>query len=283
VDAAITARRLGAKDVTMVCLECSEEMPALPWEIEQALEEGVKLMPSWGPQRVLESNGKAAGLELVRCTSVFDENRCFAPTFDHGETMRIEGDQIIMAVGQARDLSRIRQEWPLKIDGGLLVADAQSQATNVPGVFAGGDLTIPQGTVIGALAAGRRAAHAMDAYLCGSETPPEVHPKGKDNGFLKFSSDCLERTKRVATPSLQSISTRSLYREDFGGVQSKQVEGEAKRCFNCGCVAVHPSDIATVLMALDGRITVVGTKGSRTMPIEEFVAPLALLSSRANW
>ena len=57
-------------------------------------------------------------------------------------------------------------------------------------------------------------------------------------------------------------------------MQPEHVEGEAMRCFNCGCVAVHPSDIATVLMALDGKITVVGTKGSRTIPIEEFVAPL---------
>ena len=86
VDAAITAKRLGAEDVTMVCLECTEEMPALPWEIQQAVEEGITMMPSWGPVRVLESGGKVVGMELVRCTSVFGENGCFAPTFDHGET-----------------------------------------------------------------------------------------------------------------------------------------------------------------------------------------------------
>jgi NADPH-dependent glutamate synthase beta subunit-like oxidoreductase len=275
VDAAITARRLGAEDVTMVCLECTEEMPALPWEIAQAIEEGIKLMPSWGPTRVFESNGKIVGLELARCTSVFDDNHCFAPVFDHGDTTRIEGDSIIMAVGQARNLSGIGQELSLDVSGGVIVVDAMSQATNLPGVFAGGDSTSPQGTVIEALAAGRRAALAMDAYLGGTGKLSDIENRGKENGFLRFSTDCAERKKR-ATSSVLPVPERSLEKEDLKGLQVGQVEDEAQRCFNCGCVAVHPSDIATVLMALNGKIVVAGPKGSRTIPIEEFVAPLGV-------
>jgi len=275
VDAAITARRLGVEDVTMVCLECTEEMPALPWEIAQAIEEGIKLMPSWGPTRVLQSNGKITGLELARCTSVFDDNHCFAPTFDHDETIRIEGDSVIMAVGQARDLSRFNQAIPLDVKSGLIVVDGTSQATSIPGVYAGGDSTLPQGTVIEALAAGRRAALAMDAYLGGTGKLSDIGNRGKENGFLRFSTDCAERKKR-ATSSVLPVPERSLEKEDLKGLHVGQVEDEAQRCFNCGCVAVHPSDIATVLMALNGKIKVVGPKGSRTIPIEEFVAPLGV-------
>ncbi len=273
VDAAITAKRLGAEEVTMICLECSEEMPALPWEIQQALEEGVKLLPSWGPAKVLESNGKAVGLELVRCASVFDQNRCFAPTFDHGEKTRVEGDQIIMAVGQARDLSCISRELSLTINGDLIAVEKMSQATDAPGVFAGGDIAGLQGTVIDALAAGRRAAMAMDAYLRGSDKEIETHPLGRDNGFLRFSSDCPERAKRV-DPSIRPVVRRVLEDEDSDGLQRSQVDDETRRCFNCGCVAVHPSDIAAVLTALKGKVVVAGTRGSRTIPIEEFISPL---------
>ena len=82
VDVALTAKRLGAADVTMVCLECAEEMPALSWEVEQARAEGVKVYPSWGPARILAEDGRLTGLELVRCTCVFDEACAFNPAFD---------------------------------------------------------------------------------------------------------------------------------------------------------------------------------------------------------
>jgi len=104
VDAAISSLRLGAEEVTMACLECREEMPALPWETEQAEEENVKVMPSWGPYKVLKSDGKVVGMELVRCTSVFDESGRFAPVCDESDKTTIEADAIVMAVGYATDL-----------------------------------------------------------------------------------------------------------------------------------------------------------------------------------
>jgi len=83
IDIGVTALRIGAKEVTLACLESREEMPALEWEIERAVEEGITLMPSWGPNRVLASDGKVKGIELVRCTSVLDKVGRFAPTFDY--------------------------------------------------------------------------------------------------------------------------------------------------------------------------------------------------------
>ena len=136
-DVAVSALRLGAEEATMVCLECQEEMPALPWELELAVEQGVKLMPSWGPHRVLFSEGKVKGMELVRCTSVFDEQGCFAPRFDDAVKERVEADQILLAVGYGTDLSFIDPGSSLKVEQGLIRVNPETQATGVPGIFAG--------------------------------------------------------------------------------------------------------------------------------------------------
>jgi len=65
VDVALTARRCGAKDVTMICLETREEMPAHPWEVDGALKEGVKLIPSWGPHEIVKDNGRVSAVEII--------------------------------------------------------------------------------------------------------------------------------------------------------------------------------------------------------------------------
>ena len=103
IDVAISARRLGAK-VTIACLESREIMPAAPEEIAQALEEGVELLTSWGPQRVLTTAGRLSGLELVRCESVFDVDGCFSPAFDLDTTLTVAADCVLLAIGQVPDL-----------------------------------------------------------------------------------------------------------------------------------------------------------------------------------
>ncbi|MEO0074189.1 MAG: FAD-dependent oxidoreductase, partial [candidate division WOR-3 bacterium] len=103
VDVALCARRCGAEEVTMVCLECREEMPAHEWEIEQALAEGVKLEPSWGPQAIVGDNGVVTGLKIIECTRVFDEQGRFNPQFNTCNEGFISCDTVILAIGQAVD------------------------------------------------------------------------------------------------------------------------------------------------------------------------------------
>jgi len=86
VDVALTALRTGARKVIMACLESREEMPAHPWEIEMAEEEGIEILNSWGPHRITGSNGAVTGIELVQCISVFDEEGNFSPEFN--DTMK---------------------------------------------------------------------------------------------------------------------------------------------------------------------------------------------------
>jgi NADPH-dependent glutamate synthase beta subunit-like oxidoreductase len=273
VDVGITALRLGAEQVTLVCLESREEMPALEWEIEQAIEEGVKLMPSWGPCRVLQSDGKVKGIELVRCTSVFDNEGHFVPTFDNTIKEKVEVDQIIMAVGQTTDLSFIDPELSLKIDRGLIVVDQETKETNIPGIFAGGDIATGPATVIEAISVGRRGAITIDLYLRGAEAQAEAKEEKTAKPFLKFNSEYLKRTDRVKISKLP-LSERNIEVEDIFGLSLNEIEMEANRCFNCGCVAVNSSDIAVALLALDAKIKIAGSRGIRIIPIAEFCGSL---------
>ena len=147
-------------------------MPANPWEIEQARKEGVELLYSWGPGRIIGSDGKVSGVELVRCSSVFDEKGNFCPYFDETK-MTIAADQVILAIGQAsetafcQDFCFLQDQKELPVQGGLIAIDAATQQTEARGVFAGGDAANGPATVIQAIAAGRRAAASIDRYLGG--------------------------------------------------------------------------------------------------------------------
>jgi NADPH-dependent glutamate synthase beta subunit-like oxidoreductase len=247
VDVALTALRLGAKKVSLVCLEKREEMPANPWEIEQALDEGVEMLYSWGPRRVIGNDGKVAGIELVRCTSVFNETGNFCPYFDETK-LTIETDQVILAVGQdsetafCRDFCFLDEQSELPVKKGLIAIDPETQQTEVRGVLAGGDAANGPGTVIQAIAAGRRAAASIDRYLGGNGISeggkgedgekPEYDGK-REHGFAELP--------RCEMPSLPVSERRTTFDEVERGCDEKQMAAEVRRCLQCDweiCLAV---------------------------------------------
>ena len=103
VDAAMTAVRLGADTVHLVCLESREEMPAHDWEIVQAEDEGVKIHPGWGPSRFTEVDGRVSGVDFKKCMAVFDERGRFDPRYDESETMQLSAGSVIVTIGQQVD------------------------------------------------------------------------------------------------------------------------------------------------------------------------------------
>ena len=157
----------------VTCLECSyEEMPAEKGEVAQAEDEGVKIDMSWGPKEILTKGGKVSGVELKRCTTCYDKSGKFAPKYDEGETKKVEADMVITAIGQASDLNFLAAGSKIKTTKrGTFEVDARSFATNVAGIFAGGDI-LGAGLMIKAMADGRKAATAIDCYLQGKELPP---------------------------------------------------------------------------------------------------------------
>lgn len=269
IDVAISSLRLGAGEVTVACLESREEMPALPWEVEQAEEEKVKLMPSWGPQKVLKSQENVIGMELVRCTSVYDETGRFAPTYDENVKTTVEADVILMAVGYAADLKFT--EGVVNTSGGLIVTDRETQATNVPGIYAGGAVSHGPATVIEAIASGKKAAIAIDAYLKKGQA-------GKDGeetagSLLKFHDEYFKVTEKLKACRIP-VKERTIDVEDTPGLGLVQISTEANRCFNCGCLSVNASDTGVALEALNAKVKIVGAKGTRTIPVTEFFSSL---------
>jgi NADPH-dependent glutamate synthase beta subunit-like oxidoreductase/Pyruvate/2-oxoacid:ferredoxin oxidoreductase delta subunit len=162
VDCAMTALRLGAAEAVLCSLESGAELPAHQADLDLAAEEGVKLKTGWGPARVLERDGRAVGLELVRCTSVFDGRGRFAPEYDDAERETVEAASVILAVGQRVD------------------RDALAGVGEVEGLFACGDARGGTTTVIEAIRSGRAAALAIDQYLGGrgAEAPPSRAGRG---------------------------------------------------------------------------------------------------------
>jgi len=261
LDVAISALRMGAEDVTVACLEGREEMPAFAEDVEQARREQVQVLPSWGPRRVLIRRGRPAGMQLARCTSVFDAEGRFAPILDAGETRTVAADQIILAVGQGPDLGYAGETLGAT---GRLAADPETGATGLDGVFAGGDAAGGPATVVAALSAGRRAALALDRYLGGrGRLPGATGPRRVEENPASFPHS--SRAPRDELPPAQ----RTLDGEDTATLPWSTVDEEARRCFNCGgCVAVNASDLAPVLVALQASIRT----DRRSIPAQDLFA-----------
>jgi len=243
VDVALTALRCGATTVTMVCLEGRDEMPAHTWEVEGALGEGVTLMPSWGPHKILSKEGQVTGVELVNCMGVFDEKGHFSPVFGHRKET-VASDQVVVAIGQASDLLFLEDDRRISVDKGLIVVDQETLQTEMAGVYAGGDVTeMPRG-IIHAIAAGRKAASSMDESLGGDGDIDEVlfeqgapnQCLGRDEGFATWT--------REEAPEIGLKWRKARFEEVALCLADDQALKEAKRCLQCDlrlCLEKKPS------------------------------------------
>jgi NADPH-dependent glutamate synthase beta subunit-like oxidoreductase len=232
VDVAMTARREGAEDVQIVSLESRDEMPAFDWELQEAVEEAVKINPSWGPGKILgDQDGKVTGIELQKCVSVFDENGKFAPVCDVNETIIIDADTVILAIGQSSGLDFILDNGNITIDGGSIKCEQDSTEVSA-GIFAGGDVVTQPGSVIDAIAAGRQAAEAMDKYLGGDGVIDEVLLPAEDTLVKCESIPGFAAQKRVPVSSLDP-NNRMCYDEICLGFNADGAIKEAHRCLRC--------------------------------------------------
>jgi NADPH-dependent glutamate synthase beta subunit-like oxidoreductase len=178
LDVAREAIRKGVPEVHMYCLESLDEIPAAREEIEDAEQEGIRLHTRYGPKRVLGGDGRVTGIELVKCRRVFDENRRFNPQFIDGSEERVDCDTVVLAVGQAPDLSWIHPEDNLKATNrGTLQTDPQTMATSRPDVFAGGDAAFGPRIIITAVAEGKRGAASIAKFLTGRAPAEPSHAR----------------------------------------------------------------------------------------------------------
>ena len=240
IDAARTSLRLGCKEVSIVYRRSRDEMPANVWEIEEAEEEKVNFHLLANPTKILGDNGKVTGMEVIKMElGEPDESGRRRPVPVEGSEFTIECDVVIPAVSQAPDLSLVEGSGIETTRWDTIVTNPWTMATDVEGIFAGGDAVSGPLTVVSAVGQGRRAAVAMNQYLKGEKVEDDVGAMMKDLVDAAFSADGAIDVTGYTPQAAQHMEMLKpdVRRKDFSQVEqgydypTALVEGN--RCIRC--------------------------------------------------
>ncbi len=234
IDAARTALRIGARQVLIVYRRSRQEMPAIEEEVEEAECEGIEIHYLAAPLKILGSNGKVTGMECIRMElGEPDASGRRKPIPLKGSEFSIDVDMVIPAIGETPDLTFLPDGGKFKItDKGTLEVDPVSLTTGQPGIFAGGDAVTGPATVIEAIAAGRRAAISIDAYLRGRNLPSE---NGLPSAVTIEEMDLtkVDIKNRMMMPAAPLAERTGDFREVRLGLSPEMASEEAARCLDC--------------------------------------------------
>jgi NADPH-dependent glutamate synthase beta subunit-like oxidoreductase/2,4-dienoyl-CoA reductase-like NADH-dependent reductase (Old Yellow Enzyme family) len=240
MDAAMVARRQGAADVTVYYRRTRDEMPATPDEVEAALAEGVKIEYLASPAKIAKSG---SGLKVTLNTMKLgkeDASGRKRPEVVAGKDHDVTVDTVIAAVGQAVDTSFLGAAKVKTAKNGAIAADERSLVTSVAGVYAGGDAQIGPATMIEAIAAGRKAAVAIDCHLQGKDLPP-VKPApviaDPEEPAFKFHLRELSKEPRIKMKELEPAARKGDKEIALGFADDKACTDEARRCLTCRCTS----------------------------------------------
>lgn len=236
IDVARTAIRLGAPDVTIACLESRETMPAFRWEVEEALEEGIRLLPSTASKKFLMRDGRVCGFEALQVEKIeIDPKGRIMPRTVPGSEFEVPADLVIMAIG-----SRPAMEF-LPDGSTRRLLDPLHHVYRL--IFKGNDHTIPAymcgdcvkgpATVVEASASGRAAALNIFGDLCVSEVKKA---RFRDNYRRKAEPQVTDRPEwrvRCHGPKLTAEQSRCTFEEVEKGFTEEGVRREAERCARC--------------------------------------------------
>jgi NADPH-dependent glutamate synthase beta subunit-like oxidoreductase len=221
MDAARTARRLGAEEAIVVYRRTRDRMPAHDFEVEEALEEGV--LVKW-----LSTIKRADEGKLVLERMELDDTGFPQPT---GELEELEADALVLALGQETDLSLLDRVPGIEVLDGVVQVD-ERMMTGRPGIFAGGDMVPAERTVTVAIGHGKQAARCVDSWLRGEEFEHAPRPPLVEFGELNpwYYSDA----PRSVRPQLELARRQSTFDEVVGGLDDSTAKFEARRCLSCG-------------------------------------------------
>ncbi len=246
MDAARTAKRLGAEEAIVVYRRTRERMPAHEFEVEEAEQEGVLM--KW-----LSTVKQADGEKLVIERMELDADGFPQPT---GELEELEADTLVLALGQETDLSLLEGVPGLGVEDGVLTV-GPNMMSGYPGIFAGGDMVPAERTVTVAVGHGKKAARNIDAWLRGEE---DVRPpKHELAAFEQLNTWYYADAPRSVQPQLELVRRQSTFDEVVGGLDGATALYEARRCLSCGncfscdnCYGVCP-DNAVIKLGAPGE------------------------------
>ena len=238
IDSARTAIRLGADKVHIVYRRSKKEMPADEAEIYEAEFEGVKINYLATPVKILGKNNKVTGMECIKMRlGEPDESGRRRPIPIKDTEFTIEADVIISAISQKPDLSFLTENHGFNLSRwDTFEVDAETLATNKPGIFAGGDVVTGPNTVIDAIQAGHIAAKSINNYLSGrdlkeSEVKDEILERRLN---LAIGGKVIEKEEHIHIPKLSLKKRKLSFDEVELGLSDKQATDEAGRCLRCG-------------------------------------------------
>ena len=239
IDASRVSIRSGAAEVTQLCLESEAEMPASNEEVREAAEDGVVIKNGWGPKEVLVTDGKVSGIVFKKCTAVFDKDGKFNPTYDENDTLTIECDRVIFAIGQQIVWGDLLKGTKVEFGrGNGPIADSLTFQTAEPDIFVGGDVYTGPKFAIDAIAQGHYAAESLHRFVQGGHMTIgrnhwEFIELDKDN----ISVESYDNSSRQIEGSDASVEAKS-FRDAHLTLTEEQVKTETARCLGCGATIV---------------------------------------------
>jgi formate dehydrogenase major subunit len=241
IDCARTALRKGAKKVKLIYRRTREEMPAEPFEVEEALHEGVEMVFLTAPTKI---STRAGGKKEIHCIKMQlgepDRSGRRRPVPVEGSDHTVEADTIIGAIGQSTNTQFLYNDLPVKLNKwGDIEINPKTLQTSVDKVFSGGDCVTGPATVIQAIGAGRRAAEAMDSFLTKGYVHEENANYNCSRGTLedlpKWEFEEMPRIPRATMPALSPAERIKGFVEVEKGLDENTAKNEANRCLKCGC------------------------------------------------
>lgn len=244
IDVARTSVRCGSDDVTMICLESREEMPASEEEISEALEEGVKLNCGWGPKEILTENGKAVAVVFKKCVSVKDADGRFNPKYNEDETITVPCDNLYLSIGQSIVWDELLKGTKVQLGrGGTIACDSLTYQTDEPDIFAGGDVYTGPKFAIDAIAAGKEGAVSIHRYV----QPHSSLTIGRNRrDFIELDKndiklEAYDNGSRQTAAFDEAIDHKRSFRDAHLTFTEEQVKKETARCLGCGASIVDPN------------------------------------------
>ncbi len=236
IDAARVAMRSGASEVTMLSLETEDIMPASLEERTEAREDGVLINPGWGPKEVLGTD-KVTGIVFKKCSSVFDADHKFAPSYDENELVTLEADLIIFAIGQTVVLKDLLKDTGVEFFRGVYpVADKLTYQTAEPDIFVGGDCFTGPKFAIDAIAAGKEAAESLHRFVQNGHMT--IGRNRRDFIELDKGDILVESYDNGSRQAPEAVAAKNRFEEYHGTLTEEQVRKETARCLSCGASVV---------------------------------------------
>ena len=232
IDCARTSKRLGAEEVTILYRRTRAEMPASEEEISAAEAEGIKIEFLVAPARFL-GDGVVSGVELIKMKlGEPDASGRPRPIPIEGSEFRLSMDTVIAALGQTPRVDFAKGLGVLLSRRGTVEVDSDTGATNIEGIFAGGDVVTGPAFVVDAMAAGRRAARSIDAYLCGMPLPTEEQRQEPQKLTVEEIEEISARFGKHPRHKMEEmpLEQRKGFEEVALGYSLKEAQEEAGRC-----------------------------------------------------